>query len=209
MSTIRIHPTAIVDETVKLSKNVIIGPYCVIKGHTEIGKNTIIYSHSVIGTQAEHKSYWNDEPGKTVIGSNCVIREFTTINAGTIGTTTLEDNVIMLRGSHVGHDAYIEKFVTLSCNVLIGGHARIFRGANLGLGAVVHQHCAVGHYSMIGMNATVTKKSKIEALRKYVGTPARYLGENKIAFEKFGFTSYSQKYFNHLINTWKMQRAFK
>lgn len=165
MSTI-IHNTAI------------IGP------NVTIGKNVKIYPYAVIGTRAEHKDFMDQPLGNVVIGDNCVIREFTTINAGTKQTTTLEDNVWMLRGSHVGHDAYIEHDVTLSCNALVGGHARVFQHSNLGLGSVVHQWCAVPSYSMLGMNSTWTKKTPSIPMSVYVGSPARRLKENKYLMDK-------------------------
>lgn len=156
-----------------IHKTAIIGP------NVEIGENVKIYPYAVIGTRAEHKSFMDKHLGKVIIGDNCVIREFTTINAGTLSTTTLEDNIWMLRGSHVGHDAYIESNSTLSCNVIIGGHARVFKYANLGLGAVVHQRCAVPSYSMIGMNSTWTKKTDPTPFGVYVGSPARKIKNNQ------------------------------
>ena len=37
-----IHKTAIIDQSVKISKNVSIGPYCIIDSDVEIGENTQI-----------------------------------------------------------------------------------------------------------------------------------------------------------------------
>lgn len=205
----KIHETAIIESTVTLEAGVEVGPYCIIRGNTVIKKNTKIWAHSVIGTEAEHKSYWHEQDGMVEVGENCIIREFTTINAGTKQVTVLEDKCIMLRGSHVGHDAYIETGVTLSCDVLIGGHARIFRGANLGLGAVVHQHCTVGHYSMVGMNSTVTKKTSIDPLGKYAGSPARFIGYNTHAMKNFGFAEGAAGHFKAEIDAYKKQIAFE
>ena len=40
-----IHPTSIVDKSAKISKDVEIGPYCVIGSDVEIGSKTKIHSH--------------------------------------------------------------------------------------------------------------------------------------------------------------------
>lgn len=183
-----IHPTAIIGPKVKVQSGAKIGQYCVIQGDTWIGENVQISPHVVIGTSAEHKEF-KDHKGVVIIGQNTIIREFVTINAGTTQPTIVGKDCWLLRGSHIGHDVTIEGSVTLSCNALIGGHARVFRGSNLGLGAVVHQWCHVAHYSMIGMNSTVTKKTDTRPCRTYVGSPARLLGVNpkqksKLEFEK-------------------------
>lgn len=176
MSTF-IHPTSIIGPEVSLGENISIGPYCIIR-NCSIGSGTKIWSHSCIGTEAEHRDYFDSAEGFVVIGNDCVIREFTTINRGTEIPTIVGNQVIMLRGSHVGHDAHIENNVTLSCNVLIGGHAKIFKHSNLGLGSVVHQRCAVPSYTMLGMNSTWTKKTIHAPGGKYIGSPARLLGKN-------------------------------
>ena len=43
-----IDKTAIIDSKAKLSKNVQVGPYCVIGPNVEIGEDTVIHSHDNI-----------------------------------------------------------------------------------------------------------------------------------------------------------------
>lgn len=152
-----IHRTAIIHEDAKIGIGNYIGPYCYIGPNVILGDNNRLEAYVSIGTPAEHRDYFHSTPGPVKMGSNNVIREFVTINSGTTTTTTLGDNIVMLRGSHIGHDAIISSKTTMSCNVLIGGHSIISTGANLGLGAVVHQHRIIGAFSMIGMNSAVTK----------------------------------------------------
>lgn len=182
-----IHPTAIIGKDVKLGTNNRIGAYCVIEGNTVIGDNNIFYSHCSIGSEPEHKSYWGKPNKGTVIGNNCVLREFVTVNAGCENPTLIENNVIMLRGSHVGHDSRIMDNATLSCNVLIGGHSLIGNHVNMGLGSVCHQFSRIPHYCMIGMNSTFTKKLSAEAIafNTYVGSPAKLLGRNDYWAKQF------------------------
>lgn len=179
-----IHPTAIIDDNVILGTNNYIGPFCYITGNTTIGNNNRFEAYCSIGTPAEHKDYFNSILGATIIGDNNTFREFTTVNAGIKDITTLGNNIIMLRNSHVGHDSVLEDKVNLSCNVLIGGHSYLMKGCNFGLGAICHQFSIIGSYSMIGMGAIITKSTKVEPGKIYIGSPAKYLKDNFIGLER-------------------------
>lgn len=90
----------------------------------------------------------------------------------------------MLRGSHFSHDSVMDNNITLSCNVLIGGHSYIMEGVNMGLGAICHQFSIIGHHSIIGMGGIITKKSIIYPGRKYVGNPVRDIGRNDVGLQR-------------------------
>jgi UDP-N-acetylglucosamine acyltransferase len=102
-----IHKTATVDNTVKLGIGNYIGPYCFITGDTVIGDNNRFEGYCSVGTPPEHKEYFNFKNGKTIIGNNNTFREFITINAGIVESSTLEDNVVMLRNSHISHSSTV------------------------------------------------------------------------------------------------------
>lgn len=184
-----IHPTSIVDDSVSIGDNNYIGPFCYITGDTVIGNNNRFEAYCSIGTSAEHRDYFTSKSGKTIIGSDNILREFTTVNAGTKHTTTLGNGIIMLRNSHIGHDCILESKVNLSCNVLIGGHSYLMEGCNFGLGAICHQFSIIGSYSMIGMGAIITKSTKVIPGKIYTGTPAKYLKENLIGLERNNISS--------------------
>ena len=96
-----IDKTAIIDPKAKLDKNVQVGPYCVIGPNVEIGENTIIQSHVNISGNVKigkgNNLYpfvsindpqdlkFNGEPTNLIIGDNNKIREYVTINPGTVG----------------------------------------------------------------------------------------------------------------------------
>lgn len=186
LKTNYVHPTAIVDLDVirNMGKGNYIGAYCIITGDVVIGNNNRFESHCVIGSKPEHKKYWNGDYKGVTICDNNIFREFTTVNSGTETHTHIGNNVIMLRGSHVGHDAFINDNVTLSCNVAIGGHSYIGEGTNFGIGSVCHQNSIVGCYCMIGMNSTITKSLKVDCFKTIVGSPARIIKNNDYAIEK-------------------------
>jgi len=184
-----IHPTAIIDSGVSIGENNYIGPYCYITGNTQIGDNNRFEAYCSIGTPPEHRDYFKESLFSVIIGNNCTIREFVTINSGTIRNTVLHNNITMLRNSHIGHDSIIENKVNLSCNVLIGGHSYIMEGANLGLGSMCHQFSVIGAYSMIGMGGIVVKSSEIHPGEIYVGNPVKFLKENRIGLNRNKITS--------------------
>lgn len=179
-----IHSTAIVDKDVELGEGNYIGPYCYITGKAKIGNNNRFEAYCSIGTPPEHRDHFTESPFKVIIGNNCTIREYVTINSGTIRNTILGNNVTMLRGSHIGHDAIIEDKANLSCNVLIGGHSHLMEGVNMGLASVCHQFSVLGAYSMIGMGGVITKTSEIHPGEIYVGNPVKFLKENKIGLSR-------------------------
>lgn len=181
-----IHPTAIVEKGASIGTGNYIGPFCYITKDCIIGDNNRFEAYCSVGTPPENRDHFTDSPYPVIIGNNCTIREFTTINAGTIRNTSLGNGVVMLRGSHIGHDSIIEDRVNISCNVLIGGHSRLMEGVNMGLGSMCHQFSKIGAYSMIGMGAVVLKHTAVLPGGIYVGTPATLLKPNVIGLERGG-----------------------
>ena len=165
-----IHKTAIVDSKAKISNNVEIGPYSIIGPDVEIRENTKIYSHVNISGNTyigkENKIYpfasigndpqdlkYKGEPTKLTIGNNNTIREYVSINPGTIGggsQTTIGNNCLLMVSSHVAHDCLISNNVILANNVAIAGHAKIDDGVIIGGNSAVQQFTRIGKRAMIG-----------------------------------------------------------
>lgn len=198
-----IHETAILGPNVKLGSNNYIGPYCYIIGNTIIGDNNRFEAYCSIGTAAEHRDFFTFEYGKTIIGDNNVFREFTTVNAGSISSTILKNNITMLRNSHVGHDCFLDNKVTLSCNVLLGGHSHIMEGSNFGLGSICHQYSIIGAYTMIGMGCVITKSSDIVPGNVFIGSPAKMLRQNTIGLQRNNIDDNKLSELLELFNTLK------
>ena len=43
----QIHPSSLVDPQAKLAENVVVGPFCTIGPHVEVGEGTTLQSHIV------------------------------------------------------------------------------------------------------------------------------------------------------------------
>ena len=164
-----IHKTAIIDSKAKLSKNVQIGPYCVIGPNVEIEENTIIQSHVNISGNVKigkgNRIYpfvsindpqdlkYSGEPTNLIIGDNNTIREYVTINPGTLsggGKTIIGSNCLFMISSHIGHDCHVGNNVIIANNVPLGGHAIIEDNVIIGGNSAVQQFTRIGKMAMIG-----------------------------------------------------------
>jgi len=165
-----IHPTAIVNKNSKISKNVEIGPYCIIgsdveigsnsklhshisiKGRTKIGKNNEIFPFVSIGTSPQDLKY-KGEKNSIVIGDNNKLREYVNINPGTLqgGTITkLGNNNLLMVYCHIAHDCNIGNDIVLANNVQVGGHVKIEDNAIVGGSCAIHQFSRIGKLAMVG-----------------------------------------------------------
>ena len=165
-----IHKTAIIDSKAKISKHVKIGPYSVIgpnveidegttiqshvniTGFTKIGKNNKFFSYASIGNDPQDLKY-NGEKTLLEIGNDNKIREYVTINPGTVGgggITKIGNNCLFMVSSHVAHDCIVEDNVILANNVPLGGHAHIERNVIIGGNSAVQQFTRIGKFAMIG-----------------------------------------------------------
>ena len=165
-----IHKTAIIDSNAKVSSSANIGPYSVIGPNVEIGEDVIIHSHvnisgntkigngnkiypfASIGNDPQDLKY-NGEETKLIIGNNNKIREYVTINPGTIeggGLTKIEDNCLFMISSHVAHDCQVGNNVIIANNVPLGGHVTIEDNVVIGGNSAVQQFTRIGKLAMIG-----------------------------------------------------------
>ena len=159
-----IHQTAIVDPKAIISKNVKIGAYSFIGpevsigdnteiqshvsivGHTKIGTNNKIYPFASIGNDPQDMKY-KGEKTSLIIGNNNIIREYVTINPGTVqggGTTSVGNDNLLMIGAHIAHDCRLGNKIVIANNAAIAGHAVIDDNVILGGNCGVHQFTRIG-----------------------------------------------------------------
>jgi len=202
-----VHPTAILDPRAKVHPSCKIGPYCVIGPDVELGENCRLVSHVAIdgptkigadngffpfcsiGMAPQDLSYAG-EPTRLEIGDHNQIREFVTINRGTVkggGLTRVGSHTLIMAYTHVAHDCKIGDHVILANAATLGGHVIVEDWATVGALCPVHHFVRIGAYSFIGGGTTVTRDvlpfSKTAAER---GTHA--YGLNAIGLERRGFS---------------------
>ena len=134
-----IHKTAIIDTKSKISSTVKIGPYTIIgpnveigddvviqshvniTGHTIIGKNNYIYPFASIGNDPQDMKY-KGEKTELIIGDDNTIREYSTINPGTIqggGITKIGNNNLIMISAHIAHDCIIGSNIVIFTNYCV------------------------------------------------------------------------------------------
>ena len=165
-----IHKTAVIDNKAKIDTNVEIGPYTVIgpnvqilegtkiqshvniTGFTKIGKNNKIFPFASIGNEPQDLKY-KGENTKLSIGDSNTIREYTTINTGTIGgggVTKIGNNSLLMIGVHIAHDCIIGDQVVIANSAAIAGHAEIADHVIIGGNCGIQQFTRIGKMAMIG-----------------------------------------------------------
>lgn len=202
-----IHKTAIIDPTAKIGKDVQIGPYSVIGADVEIGDATWIGPHVVINGPTkmgrENRIYqfasigeitqdlkYNGERTYLEIGDNNIIREFCTVNRGSIqdkSITKIGSHNLLMAYVHIAHDCVIGDHVVFSNNASLAGHVHIDDHVVLGGFSGVFQFCRLGAHSFISTNSVVIKD--VPPYVKVSGYYAKPFGLNTVGLQRRGFTS--------------------
>lgn len=202
-----IHPTAIIDNaahvaaTARVGAYTVIGPdveigddceimqHVVIHGPTRIGARNRIFPHAAIGIEPQDITY-KGEPTRLEIGDDNLIREFATINRGTVkggGTTRIGNHTYLMAYSHVGHDCQVGDHAMLVNSATLAGHVIVEEYATIGAFSAVHQFCRVGAHAYIGGGTMATQDvlpfSKTSSAREN----AAY-GVNSIGLKRRGFS---------------------
>ncbi|HEV8525855.1 MAG TPA: acyl-ACP--UDP-N-acetylglucosamine O-acyltransferase [Terriglobales bacterium] len=202
-----VHPTAIIDPGATVPDSCRVGPYCVIGPDVELGENCELISHvrmegptrigshnrffpfSSIGLAPQDLKYAG-EPTRLEIGDHNTIREFDTINRGTVGgggLTRVGNHTLIMAYAHIAHDCHIGDHVILANAATLGGHVTVEEWAVVGALCPVHQFVRIGAHSYIGGGTTITKDvlpfSKTVAARD-----THAYGLNAVGLERRGFS---------------------
>jgi UDP-N-acetylglucosamine acyltransferase len=206
----KIHPTSVIEGDVQIADGVEIGPYCVVKGKTKIGKGTILESNvtlgsrfgilevgennlfsagAVIGGPPQDLTYKN-APTRLKIGDQNTIREFATLNIATTKgdqETTIGNNNYLMAYVHVGHDCKIGNHVVIANNTHLAGHTVIEDRVTIGGMCAFNQNTLVGRFAFIAGASTVNKD--ILPFSKAQGNYAVSRATNKIGMQRNGYSA--------------------
>ncbi len=203
---IEIHPTAVVDKDAQISENVTVGAFAVVDADVVIGEGTSIGPHTYIANGARIGKNCRIHNGAVVatlpqdlkfggestlfeIGDNTTIREFCTLNRGTLahGKSSIGSNCLLMAYAHVAHDCEVGNNVIMANGVQLGGHVTIEEWAIIGGMTPVHQFCHVGQHCMVGGAFRV-----VQDIPPYIlasDEPLRFAGLNSIGLRRRGFSS--------------------
>ena len=172
-----IHPTAIVDPAAKVPVSCSIGAYSVIGAGVELDENCQVHSHVVIGGPskfgAENQIFsfaavggdpqdvtYGGEPTRLEVGDRNVIREYVTINRGTVkggGATRIGSDVLIMAYTHIGHDSVVGDHAMLINGATLAGHVTVEDWAVVGALCPVHQYVRIGAHAYVGGGTTITQ----------------------------------------------------
>lgn len=163
-STARVHPHAeiaedavigpyvVIGEHVRIGPGTVIESHCVVTGHTELGARNHLSPFCSIGTPPQDHTY-RGEPTRLLIGDGNHVREFVTMNTGTIkggGITIVGSNNLFMACSHVAHDCMVGDRVVMANCALLAGHVKVEDGVILSGNSAVHHFVTLGANCMIG-----------------------------------------------------------
>ena len=180
---------SVVGEHVEIGSDTRIGPHVVIEGHTRIGRDNRIFQFSSLGAAPQDKKY-ADEPTRLEIGDGNTIREFCTLNCGTVqdaGVTRLGNGNWIMAYVHIAHDCQIGDHTIFANNAQLAGHVHVGDYAILGGFTGVHQFVRIGAHSFTAI-ATVL----VHDLPPYVmaaGDTAKPHGINTEGLRRRGYSA--------------------
>lgn len=199
----QIHPTAVIDPSAVIHKNVIIGPSAVIGPNCEIGEGTVIgpnvviaknvrmgrgnhiYPGAVIGEDPQDLKF-HDEYSTVVLGDGNLIRECVTIHRATGENceTRIGSHTMLQAYVHIAHNCNVGSHVVMSGYSGLAGHVTIEDRAVIGGMTGIHQFVKVGKGSMVGGMSKIVQD--VCPFCIVDGNPAHAVGLNVIGLSRNG-----------------------
>ncbi|HSG10071.1 MAG TPA: acyl-ACP--UDP-N-acetylglucosamine O-acyltransferase [Longimicrobiales bacterium] len=200
-----IHPSAIVDPDARLGQGVVVGPWALVGPGVEIGDGTEIgprvlierdtvlgedcriFNGAVLGTDPQDLKY-QGEPTSLEVGDRTVIREFATLNRGTIasGRTVVGSDCMIMAYAHVAHDCELGNHVILSNSVNMAGHVLIEDWVIVGGITPIHQFVRIGAHAFVGGGSRIAQD--VPPYCRAAGNPPALFGLNSVGLERRGFS---------------------
>ncbi|MDD5556610.1 MAG: acyl-ACP--UDP-N-acetylglucosamine O-acyltransferase [bacterium] len=149
---VEVGPYSIIGPDVRIGRGTVVGPHVVITGITEIGERNRIFQFASIGEINQDLKY-RGEPTRLRIGSGNTIREYVTIQVGTVtgrSETAIGDDSLFMVYCHIAHDCEIGDNCILANAATLGGHIRVEEGAIIGGLVGIHQFCRIGTLAIVG-----------------------------------------------------------
>lgn len=213
-----IHPHTYIHPNARLAQNVKIDPFTVIHQDVEIGEGTWIGSNVTIMDGARIGKNCRIFPGAVIsaipqdlkfagekttaeIGDNTTIREFVTVNRGTVdrGKTVVGSNCLLQAYTHVAHDCIIGDNCIISNSTQMAGHVVLGDWVIIGGVCAVHQFVHIGAHCFVAGGSLVSKD--VPPYIKAVRTPLSYGGVNSVGLKRRGF---DLEKINHILDIYRI-----
>ena len=188
-SDVTVGPFSIIGDDVEIGAGTVVGPHVVIQGPTRIGTNNKIYQFSSIGEDPQDKKYAGERT-ELIIGDGNTIREFVTINRGTMqggGVTKIGNDNWLMASIHIAHDCLLGNDIVMANYAGLAGHVTIEDHVIMGGYSAVHQFCRVGAYAFLARGSICLKDAP-----PYIcvsGNPSEPRGLNQEGLKRHQFSS--------------------
>lgn len=199
-------PLAYIHPEAKIGENTVIEPFAMIHKNVEIGKGSWIGSHTTLMEGSRVGDNCKVFPGAVIasvpqdlkfkgeaslvhIGDNSTIREFATINRGTIDKyqTSIGENCLVMAYVHIAHDCYIGDNCILVNGAQLAGHIEVGDWAFVGGTSAIHQFVKIGTHSFVSGGSLVRKD--VPPYIKAAREPMTYCGVNSVGLRRRGFSN--------------------
>jgi len=188
-SSVEVGPYAVIGPRVRIGAGTVVGAHCVIDGHTTLGRDNRIFPFASIGGAPQDKKYAG-EPTRLSIGDGNTIREYVTINTGTVqdeGETRLGDDNWIMAYVHIAHDCRLGSHIILANAVQLAGHVHLGDWVFLGGLSGVHQFVRVGAHAMTAFQTRLAQD--VPPFVTAGGNPAEAQSINAEGLRRRGFSA--------------------
>jgi UDP-N-acetylglucosamine acyltransferase len=186
--TVKVGPFAVIGPNVEIGEGTEVGAAAIIDGYTTIGSNNRIFPHAAVGLEPQDLKFKGEKTLLT-IGDRNVIREFTTMNPGTLGgggITKVGSDCLFMTYSHVAHDCTVGNHVILANAATLAGHVEVEDYVILGGLSGVHQFSRLGQHCIIGGGSVVVMD--VPPYVTAAGNRARLSGLNLVGLKRREFS---------------------
>ena len=155
-----------------------------------MGRENRIFQFCSIGDDPQDKKYQGEQESRLEIGNGNTIREYCSINRGTLGgggITRIGDNNWIMAYVHIAHDCIIGNDNVFANNTTLAGHVRVQDHVTLGGFTGIHQFCTIGSYSFSAISSVIVKD--VPPFLIVSGNTAKPKGLNKEGLRRHGFSA--------------------
>lgn len=216
-----IHSSSVISKEAEIADDVVIGPFCIIRGRVKLGRGCRLESHvslgsdygiveigernvfsagAVVGGPPQDLSYKN-EATRLFIGHDNMIREMVTINIGSPkagwGTTRVGSHCLIMAYSHIAHDCTIGDHVVIANTTQLAGHVTFEDHVKVGGICAFNQFVKVGKYAYIAGDSAVNKDILPFTIAQ--GKYAIMRASNRIGMERAGYSKEDVEAINRAV----------
>jgi UDP-N-acetylglucosamine acyltransferase len=187
---VQIGPFAVIEDDVFIGDGTWVGAHAVVYSGVRLGRDCKIHQAAAVGGPPQDLKY-RGEPTLLEVGDRAVVREFVTLNRGTVetGKTVIGNDCLFMAYAHVAHDCVVGDNAILANCVALGGHVTLGNWVIIGGLSPVHQFCHVGDHVMIGGGFRATKDVPPYILAG--GAPLAFERLNIVGLRRRGFSARS------------------